>query len=442
MTEVNLLTTGPLQIKSLNNSLPLSAMDIAKFQVDTSPSSRILLMSETEASIDIFVTSSLAGDYAITLPLTPSCKYAFIDNLIVIVHVINPRIRFDSCEVDFGLIGVGCSLKKILCFTNESDVAVRYDFTSTVHTGSVDSLGQQNKKSLVNDFSVSANTVTSSMARILNKNKIIGRNNSIYSQKGDETSRSNMTEATQDSYKLNGLKTSSIIIEPNNGFIKPQGTVSVSVNCTAGNNSERLRGILECYIRNDDNENNSNHIHNNSHHNDDNSSNSNNTKNSSSKNYNNNNNNNNNCNYNNNVISQYIAFRGEVQTPKTALYPIHHNIGILYVGVPIQFKINLQNICNLLTKFKFERPNGESKNYKIVFKPQKGDLNAKEIKKIKIEITPLITGYFKDVIACKILGLSAPLGFSITGEVSTYFLLLFSLLFLFLHLFFLNIDLI
>ena len=62
---------------------------------------------------------------------------------------------------------------------------------------------------------------------------------------------------------------------------------------------------------------------------------------------------------------------------------------------------------------------GESKNYKITFKPQKGDLNAKEIKKIKIEITPLITGYFKDVVACKILGLSAPLGFSITGEVST-----------------------
>ena len=305
MTEINLLTTGPLVIKSLNNSQPLSAMDLAKFQVDTSPSSRILLMSETEASIDIFVTSSLAGDYAITIPLTPSCKYAFIDNLIVIVHIINPRVRFDSLEVDFGLIGVGCSLKKILCFTNESDVAVKYDFTSTVHTGSVDSLGQQNKKSLINDFSASVNTVTSSIARVLSKNKMIGRNNSIYSQKGDETSRSNMTEATQDSYKLNGLKTSSIIIEPSSGYIKPQGTVSVSVNCTAGNNSQRMRGILECYIRSDDNDN--NHINdisnNNSHNNDDNSSNS------------NTNSNNNNC-HNNNIEQTAEELFGNSELPQ------------------------------------------------------------------------------------------------------------------------------
>ena len=65
---------------------------------------------------------------------------------------------------------------------------------------------------------------------------------------------------------------SSDLIEPCSGYIKPQGTVSVSVNCTAGNNSQRMRGILECYIRSDDNDN--NHINdisnNNSHNNDDN----------------------------------------------------------------------------------------------------------------------------------------------------------------------------
>ena len=410
MTEINLDTKSLLQVKSLNNSIPLSNMDLMKFQIDTSPSNRILLMSETEASIEIFVTCSLPGNYMIIIPLIPSCTYAYIDNLIVIVNVVNPRIRFDLPEIDFGLLGVGDVIKKILCFTNESDVAIKYHFTSTSRTNNDNNNNNNNN-----------NDIIPSMIRTPSKNKLSTKSSmsNLYQSKGDETSRSNMTDVTQDSFKINGLKTSYISIEPNFGIVAPQGTMSVCINCIAGTNVQRMRGLIECKVTNNDNDNNI--IIN------DNDDDLNNNDNEMNDNYNdtynddnNNNCNNNNNNNNNNIISQYITYRCEIQSPKTILLPIHHNLNIMYVGIPTYFKIYLKNICNLPAKFKFERPNGEPKNYKITFRPQKGDLSAKETKKIKIEIIPLIPGFFKDFLACKIMGKGSPLGFSIRGEVSTY----------------------
>ena len=52
----------------------------------------------------------------------------------------------------------------------------------------------------------------------------------------------------------------------------------------------------------------------------------------------------------------------------------------IYTGVPVNFTVTLQNICNLPTKFKFERPGGSPLNYKISFRPLKGDLGPKEVK--------------------------------------------------------------
>ena len=35
------------------------------------------------------------------------------------IRVVGPRFRFDIPEIDFGLVGVGETMKKVLLFTNE-----------------------------------------------------------------------------------------------------------------------------------------------------------------------------------------------------------------------------------------------------------------------------------------------------------------------------------
>jgi hypothetical protein len=47
------------------------------------------------------------------------------------------------------------------------------------------------------------------------------------------------------------------------------------------------------------------------------------------------------------------------------------NLGKVYIGVPVVFEITIENICNLPSKFKFERPGGDdpSAPYKIEFQP-------------------------------------------------------------------------
>jgi hypothetical protein len=66
-----------------------------------------------------------------------------------------------------------------------------------------------------------------------------------------------------------------------------------------------------------------------------------------------------------------MSMRGEVQTTKTILYPMAVNLGKVYIGVPVVFEITIENICNLPSKFKFERPGGEDPNapYRIEFRP-------------------------------------------------------------------------
>jgi hypothetical protein len=72
-----------------------------------------------------------------------------------------------------------------------------------------------------------------------------------------------------------------------------------------------------------------------------------------------------------------MSMRGEVQTTKTILYPMAVNLGKVYIGVPVVFEITIENICNLPSKFKFERPGGEDPNapYRIEFRPLRLGVN-------------------------------------------------------------------
>jgi hypothetical protein len=102
----------------------------ARFHVQTKPEGRILLLSETEAHVEIFITVDIPGDFSITVPLQPSCTYAHVDDLTVIVRMTGPRFRFDTPQIDFGLIGAGGMKMKTLNFTNEGDVPAMFFFRS------------------------------------------------------------------------------------------------------------------------------------------------------------------------------------------------------------------------------------------------------------------------------------------------------------------------
>ena len=60
----------------------------------------------------------------------------------------------------------------------------------------------------------------------------------------------------------------------------------------------------------------------------------------------------------------------------------------MYVGVPVTFTVYLQNVCDLPSKFKFERPGGPHPDYEISFHPLKGVLGPKEVRIL------LFTSYF------------------------------------------------
>ena len=88
--------------------------------------------SETEILLEVTVVIGIPGEFSVTVPLRPNHEYAYVDNLVIIAKATGPRLRFNEAELDFGLIGVGETIKRILVFTNESDVPAKYVFHPTV----------------------------------------------------------------------------------------------------------------------------------------------------------------------------------------------------------------------------------------------------------------------------------------------------------------------
>jgi len=64
-------------------------------------------------------------------------------------------------------------------------------------------------------------------------------------------------------------------------------------------------------------------------------------------------------------IVQFTSLRGEVQAPKTIMHPMAVDLGYVYVGMPVHFEITVENICNIPTKFKLERPGGPSEQVRV-----------------------------------------------------------------------------
>lgn len=91
------------------------------------------------------------------------------------------------------------------------------------------------------------------------------------------------------------------------------------------------------------------------------------------------------------------------------------DVGSVYVGVPIDFEFTIENVANLPSNYKIERPGGPSKAYQLNFSSTKGDLASKQIVVIKGTLRTMQVCTIDEIYAVKVLGLGMPLAFTLKG---------------------------
>ena len=187
---------------------------------------------------------------------------------------------------------------------------------------------------------------------------------------GDFSVADSAASTGSESFKIDGKTT--VYIDPPSGMVGPGQTFSVTVSVKAGKLPQRIRGMLESRLFDETGR--------------------------------------------NELVSQYLNLRGEVQAPKTIMYPLLISLGHVYVGQPVKFSVSTENLCNLPTKFKLTRPGGETSTYSITYENGKGALEAKGIATTHCTFTALTTGFIDDVIANKIFGAQVPLGFEVKAH--------------------------
>jgi hypothetical protein len=160
-----------------------------------------------------------------------------------------------------------------------------------------------------------------------------------------------------------------VTVSPPNGSVGPGETIVAEITCKAGKLPQRLRGTLECRVFDG-----SGAVE---------------------------------------QATQFQSFRGEIQAPKTIMYPMSFDLGVVFVGMPVSFSVSTENICNLPTNFKLSRPGGDSPSFSLVFDKPSGPLGAKEKVVTRATFTALLPGKIDEVIANKIFGVLVPLGFSL-----------------------------
>jgi hypothetical protein len=179
---------------------------------------------------------------------------------------------------------------------------------------------------------------------------------------------------SQDSFAIEN-PAAVVSYEPTSGLVRPNESVKITMKCMGGKLPQRIRGTTDCYVTDETGR----------------------------------------------VLlpTQILPFRGEVQTPKAILLSTNVNIGTVYENIGVPFNITLQNLSNLPTKFKFERPGGESPLFSVKFEEEmkEGVLEGKEKRIINMILVAKKQGVISDLMACKLFGAPAPIGFSIKAVV-------------------------
>ncbi|CAM9112638.1 unnamed protein product, partial [Ectocarpus fasciculatus] len=317
--------------------------------------SHVLLLPESEITVDISLAVGTVGDYEIRIPAIPSHDLIYIDPITVYVRTNGPRLRFEEPDIDIGLMSTGLESRKTFTFTNESDVPLRYALT-----GAVDSKTSR-KYSSRSSYSPAASASKDTDDGLSPGGAML-------------TSRSETSVGSRDSYTIEN-PTASVWYEPTAGVVQPNEHVTVTMVCMGGKLAQRLRGNIECLISDE-----SGAVP---------------------------------------LPMQLLPFRGEIQMPKAIISPVHVNIGTVFENVKVPVEVTLQNLSNLPSKYKFERPGGNSPLYDLDFygDVRAGTLGPKEILTIKMSITAHKQGVISDAIACKIFGTPSPIGFGISAVV-------------------------
>jgi hypothetical protein len=320
---------------------------------------RVLVMPQSEVTVHYTMSIFNTGRYRVFLPLVPKSPYTTVDNVIIHASIAGARLRFHAAEIDIGLVGVGSEGNKVITFTNEGDVPAMFMMKPQLHVDinaggkasndlSSQSLSQRDNKNISRQ-----NTQRDSLSR-------------MSSARSDDFSVGGESNATSTDFKIE-LKNAVVTIEPPSGIVPPQATFSVNVVCKAGKIPQRIRGLIESRVFDVTGK-----IE---------------------------------------ILSQYLNLRGEVQAPKTKMYPLTTTLGQVYVGMPVQFTISIENMCNLPTMYKLARPGGDSSLYKLTYDKPKGPLDAKQKIDILCTFTAIATGMIDDIISNKVFGAAIPLAF-------------------------------
>jgi len=277
-----------------------------------------------------------------------------VDHLKIRANITGARLRFETAEVDLGLTAVGSDGTKVLSFTNDCDVPVMFMIKPTLHMdmGSM----HDNKGNLSSRSGSLTGRSRKSSARS--------------AASGDFSVADSQASSGSESFKIDGKTT--VFIDPPSGMVNPQETFSVTVGIKAGKQPQRIRGMLESRLFDESGK--------------------------------------------NELMSQFLNLRGEVQAPKTVMYPLLVPLGHVYVGQPVSFSVTTENLCNLPTKFKLTRPGGDSSAYSLSYENGKGNLDAKGVAITTCKFTALTTGFIDDIIANKIFGAQVPLGFEVKAH--------------------------
>lgn len=370
-----------------------------KMQVELDPP-RLLLMPNGEAEVSVSVTSFCLGKYDITIPCRSTNSQAtLVDPLNITLDTRGPKLRFLQPEVDLGLAGVGSQVEETLTFTNEGATAASFHFTALTEEDmqrvmaeaaciNEDGSPKEEDDKDIDDTIMRANSYDTEMSTGLNggdgataaTSEAPGANAMLNNESSQAMSRGPGGDSLFNPSKMSGFtgipRHAVTQVVPASGSIEPGETVTVTVYCQGGTNPERVRGSLRVKVGSVMKEVDP-------------------------------------------MPDQYLSFRCEVQAPKTVMYPMAIDVGKVYVGVPVYFEVTTENICNLPAAYKLERPGGSSSAYTLKFDRPEGPLGAKEKVTVKAEFTALQPGVIDDIIANKIRGVAAPLGFILSGTAKT-----------------------
>lgn len=370
------LDPNNINVISHGHSDSYGKKDSAIVKCDVIPP-HVLLMPESEVAVNLVLTVGTVGDYEIRIPATPTHNLVYVDPITICIRTIGPKLRFDEPDIDIGLMSTGLEQRKTFTFTNESDVPLRYSLNGAVDAKSISAAMQPKTESPTKGSHSRRHSRRSS-----SKGSILG--SASKSVDTDETSspggapmmtsRSDMTSMSKDSYTIEN-PTANVWYEPTAGLVAPNEQVTITMVCMGGKLAQRLRGNIECLISDETG-----------------------------------------------IVSlptQLLPFRGEIQMPKAVISPVYVNIGTVFENVRVPLQVTLQNLSNLPSKYKFERPGGDNPLYKLDFEGDicAGTLGPKEVLLVKMSFIALKQGIISDAIACKIFGTPQPIGFGISAIV-------------------------